>query len=64
MERDRAYLLDMLPAARDAAELESERQWTDLLARPESQDLLECLADEGLSEHRTGRTRPLTVKDM
>lgn len=46
------------------AELESERQWADLFARPESEDLLERLADEALSEHRAGRTRPLTVKDM
>ena len=46
------------------AELESERQWADLFARPESEDLLERLADEALSEHRAGRSRPLTVKDM
>lgn len=34
------------------AELESERQWSELFARPESEDLLERLADEALSEHR------------
>ena len=28
------------------AELESERQWAELFARPESEDLLESLADE------------------
>ena len=64
MERDDAYLLDMLLAARDAVELESERQWADLFARPESEDLSERLADEALSEHRDGRTRPLGVNDM
>lgn len=43
------------------AELESERRWSELFARPESEDLLERLADESLSEHRAGRTRPLTI---
>ena len=38
------------------AELESDRQWTALFALPESEDLLERLADEALSEHRAGRT--------
>ena len=46
------------------AELESERQWADLFARPESEDLLERLADEAMSEHRAGRTRPLTLEDL
>ena len=46
------------------AELESERQWVELFARPESEDLLESLADEALAEHRAGRTRPLYVKEM
>ena len=40
------------------AELESERQWSEVFARTESEDLLERLADEALSEHRAGRTRP------
>ncbi len=64
MERDDAYLIDMVLAARDAAELEAERQWAELFARPESEDMLECLADEALSEHRAGRTRPPTVNDI
>ena len=46
------------------AELESEREWAELFARPESEDLLEHLAGEALSEHRAGRTRPLTVQDL
>ena len=46
------------------AELESEWQWSELFARPESEDLLERLADEALSEHRAGRTRPLTMGDL
>lgn len=45
------------------AELESERQWAELFASPESEDLLERLADEALSEHRAdsslhGRIEP------
>ena len=46
------------------AELESDRQWAELFSRPESEDLLERLADEALSEHRAGRTRPLTAEDL
>ena len=46
------------------AELESERQWAELFVRPESEDLLERLADDALSEHRAGRTRPLIANDM
>ncbi len=46
------------------AELESERQWIELFARPESEDLLERLADEALSEHHAGRTRPLSLEEM
>ena len=46
------------------AELDSERQWVQLFSSPESEDLLERLADEALSEHRAGRTQPLTVEDL
>ena len=46
------------------AELESERRWDELFARPESEDLLELLADEALSEHRAGRTQPLATEDL
>ena len=46
------------------AELESERQWTDLFARPESEELLVRLADEALDAHSKGLTQPLTTKDL
>ena len=46
------------------AELESERQWAELFARPESEDLLERLGDEALSEHRAGQTRSLTSENL
>ena len=46
------------------AELESERQWAELFVRPESEDLLERLADDAVSEHRAVRTRPLTADDL
>ena len=38
------------------AELKSERQWSELFARPESEELLERLADEALAAHRAGPT--------
>ena len=41
------------------AELESERQWAALFSRPESEYLLERLADEALVAHRAGLTQPL-----
>lgn len=36
------------------AELESERQWEELFARPESERLLERMADDALADHRAG----------
>ena len=41
------------------AELESERQWAELLASPESEDLLTRLADQALAEHAAEKTVPL-----
>ena len=46
------------------AELESERRWAELFARPESEELLSRLADEALAEHRAGRTRPLDLENL
>ena len=46
------------------AELESERRWAELFARPESEALLERMADEAIAEHRAGRTRPFDVEDL
>ena len=46
------------------AELESERQWAELFSRPESEELLDRLADESLSAHRAGLTRPLNPEDL
>ena len=43
------------------AELESEQRWAELFSRPESEDLLERLADEALAAHRAGRTQPLNI---
>ena len=41
------------------AELESEQQWAELFARPESDILLTRLADEALAEHNAGKPAPL-----
>ena len=46
------------------AELESERRWAELFARPESEDVLKRLADEALMEHRSGRTQRLEMEDL
>ena len=50
------------PAEQDALaailleELESEQKWGELFSK--SQDSLARLADEALSEHRSGKTKP------
>ena len=52
------------------AELESEGQWAELFARPESEELLERFggavgtADEAVAEHRAGGTRPLSMDEL
>ena len=46
------------------AELESERQWAELFSRSESEDLLERLADEAVSAHQGGLTRPLDPEEL
>jgi len=43
------------------AELDAERRWANLFARPESDDLLERLAAEALAAHRSGKTQPLDL---
>lgn len=49
-------------ARRILAELESERHWDRLFEN--SQDLLEKLAGEALSEHRAGKTLPLDIERL
>ena len=46
------------------AELEADREWDQLLGLPESDELLDRLADQALSEHRSGRTLPLRPADL
>lgn len=46
------------------AELESDRQWAELFSRPESEDMLERLADEAVAAHRAGLTRPLNPEEL
>ena len=46
------------------ATLESDQRWAELFARPESEDLLEHLADEALAAHRAGRTRPVNIEEL
>ena len=46
------------------AELDAERRWDELLERPESQEMLERMADEAISAHRAGRTEPLNLSHL
>jgi hypothetical protein len=40
-------------------EIDSERRWDELFGRPQSQTLLDRLADQAIAAHRAGRTRKL-----
>jgi DNA phosphorothioation-dependent restriction protein DptG len=51
-------------AARLLEELESDQRWDELFSRPESERLLETLADEALAEFRAGRTTELDPDKM
>lgn len=46
------------------AELEADQQWDQLFDRPESDELLSRLANETLTDHRTGATTPLDPADL
>ncbi len=41
-------------------EIESDRRWDELFARPESADLLSRMADRALEGVRAGRAKPLS----
>jgi len=43
-------------------ELKSEKKWEKLFA--ESEDVLEKLAEEALSEHRSGKTKRLNIDNL
>jgi hypothetical protein len=43
-------------------ELEAEGRWAKAFAA--SEDVLDKLADDALTEHKQGRTKPLNIKDL
>jgi len=45
-------------------EIDADRRWDELLGQPESQELLERLADEALADHHAGHTRQLDVDEL
>lgn len=46
------------------AELDSEQRWQELFDRPESEDMLERMADEALTAHRAGQTKLLDLQEL
>ena len=46
------------------AALESDQRWAELFARPESEDLLDRLADKTLAAHRAGWTQPVNIGEL
>jgi hypothetical protein len=45
-------------------EIDSERRWEELFARPESADLLSKMADEAMTQARAGQARKLDVSEL
>lgn len=45
-------------------EIDSERRWDELFARPESHDLLSRLADQALAARRAGQSRKLDLDEL
>lgn len=45
-------------------EIESERRWDELFARPESAELLSRMADQALAGARAGRARKLDLDEL
>jgi hypothetical protein len=45
-------------------EIESERRWEELFARPRSADLLSRMADEALAGIQAGRARKLDIDEL
>ncbi len=57
-------LSEELVQEEDIAEVEADNaRWDALLATDESQALLKKLADEALTEHRAGKTKPMAFSD-
>ena len=46
------------------AELEADQKWDQLFDRPESDELLRCLAIDTLADHRAGAATPLDPADL
>jgi hypothetical protein len=63
LEKALSEVSKLPPAEQDALaailleEVESEQKWGELFSK--SQDPLARLADEALTEHRSGKTKPL-----
>lgn len=45
-------------------EIDSERRWGELFARPESEDMLARLAEKAVADHQAGRTRRLNLSEL
>ncbi len=45
-------------------EIESERKWDELFCRPESEELLNRMAEETLADYNAGLTEPLNLEDL
>ena len=57
-------LSEKLTQGENLSEIEADNdRWDTLLATDKSQEMLECLAEEALNEHRLGKTKPIKFND-
>ncbi len=45
-------------------ELESEHKWDEIFSRPESEELLNRMAEETLADYKAGLTEPLNLEEL
>ena len=56
-------VLDEINGGEEWGDIDGDAWWEELLARPESQILLERMADKALREIREGKSKPLSPSD-
>ena len=56
-------LLDEIKTVEEWGDVDGDARWEELFARPESQILLERMADRALKEIREGKSKPLSPND-
>lgn len=56
-------VLDGIEAVEEWGDIDGDARWEELFARPESEALLERMADQALKDIQAGLSKPLTPDD-